>query len=1389
MADTANIYTVAITNGTGTTISNGVNVKYVIVAQPVDVFVATGTSASFTVKTSTVATSYLWFKNGSKMDPAIFPTYTNLSVALNDSGSYTVRVGYNGGTCMSSAAYLKVENLPIITSQPQAQVLCDTTIKSATFSLTNAASQSTLTYQWYKNGTAITGAKSSSYTANNLKMADTANTYYAILKNSIGTTTSNTVGFKYIILSQPQPTSLYVATGTSASFTVKASSIVTGYLWYRNGSKMDPAIFPTYNNASVALNDSGSYTVKVSYLGGSCMSNAATLKVENRPIITMQPQAQVLCDTTIKSTTFTLANAASQSSLTYQWYKNGAAITGATANSYTASNLTLADTSNTYYAVLTNGIGSTTSNSVGFKYLIISQPANLYVIAGTTSTFNVHASSVATSYQWFWNNNKIDKAITATYINLITAQADSGSYTVKVYYNNNNNFCTSTAAMLTVDAPPVVIAQPQIAQLCNATFTSATFNVTAKSPYSAMTYQWLKNGLPIAGATASSYTATGLGFTDTTSSYSVKLTNNAGITTSNAVNAKYVIVTQPKATTVVTGNPATFTIKISGATAVQWYRSGSSINNATGQSYNIPVVNTTDSTTFTAMVTYSGGTCLSNGAKLTPATIVYSKTIGLMNTPATWGASQDGSGSSPVDFTRSEHTFVIANRDTLTSVINMTIAGTLDIKNSKLTVAPNVLLTAGRIIRTGTTGVIAGSSTSSIKLTGITNTAYAGASDLYFDAANNTIKALYTANHTVNLRSALNLTAGTIAGMLQVNSGTFNTNDFLTLKSNASGTAFVYRSLGVINGKATVEKFFPARRAYRFICSPVAANGAPSINAAWQEGATSSKDNPKPGYGTHITYGAEADGYDQNPQKSFSMYVLKNNSWTGVPPTKTTKVTDYPAYMFFVRGDRSYNIATTTSTTTPTSTILRTTGNLNQGPQPNVTVAATGYTLVANPYASLIDFDLILKTSQNLKSTARIWDPALAGIKGVGAYVTVDWTSTGYITTPPSDVKNLIPAGQGFWVQSADNKNPGILRIDESAKYLPDVYAPSYNNYRKSSNRESVQESMLEIDLSVFNEDGSTGIADGVLYHFANEYSNDVDENDVDKLKNIYENLSISNNGNLLTVERRTAPAANDTLQLNFTGQKTANYQLLFVPKSFENISVGNLYLYDKYLKTFTQLSTADTTKVTISINLADAGSKDANRFSIVGQRQLVLPVTFNSARAYAKAKTAEVEWTVASEIEVQHYEVEKSANGTTFTKAGEVKATGATAYSFNDATPFGGDSYYRVKSVDKSGKATYTKILPVTIETSVAASSFSIYPNPLTGKSFQILLNNKKAGVYTVSLVSSNGQQLFTQTINYNGGSAVYKVQLKQNLASGMYVIKATAADGSTDVIKAIVQ
>ncbi len=140
----------------------------------------------------------------------------------------------------------------------------------------------------------------------------------------------------------------------------------------------------------------------------------------------------------------------------------------------------------------------------------------------------------------------------------------------------------------------------------------------------------------------------------------------------------------------------------------------------------------------------------------------------------------------------------------------------------KVLYTPGTTLNAGRILRNGT-GTLAGSATSSLTVNGV--------SSLSFATGSQVLKNLLVAGSTSTLNTNLNITAGNAAGSVIVSTGaTLITSDSLTLKSDWNGTAIIGISGGTITGNATIERYMPARRAWRLMAAPITTANAPSIN-------------------------------------------------------------------------------------------------------------------------------------------------------------------------------------------------------------------------------------------------------------------------------------------------------------------------------------------------------------------------------------------------------------------------------------------------------------------------------------------------------------------------------------------------------------------------------
>ena len=163
-----------------------------ITTQPVSQTVSAGANVSFSVAAEgTAPLSYQWQKNGSPISGATASTLNLTNVQGTDSGNYRVVVSNAAGSAASTTAVLNVLTGPVapaITSQPASQTVV--TGGSALFGVI-ATGTAPLSYQWYKDGTLISGATSSSLSLSNVQQTD-AGGYSVVVSNAAGTATSNT---------------------------------------------------------------------------------------------------------------------------------------------------------------------------------------------------------------------------------------------------------------------------------------------------------------------------------------------------------------------------------------------------------------------------------------------------------------------------------------------------------------------------------------------------------------------------------------------------------------------------------------------------------------------------------------------------------------------------------------------------------------------------------------------------------------------------------------------------------------------------------------------------------------------------------------------------------------------------------------------------------------------------------------------------------------------------------------------------------------------------------------------------------------------------------------------------------------------------------------------
>jgi hypothetical protein len=151
---------------------------------------------------------------------------------------------------------------------------------------------------------------------------------------------------------------------------------------------------------------------------------------------------------------------------------------------------------------------------------------------------------------------------------------------------------------------------------------------------------------------------------------------------------------------------------------------------------------------------------------------------------------------------------------------------------------------------------------------------------------------------------------------------------------------------------------------------------------------------------------------------------------------------------------------------------------------------------------------------------------------------------------------------------------------------------------------------------------------------------------------------------------------------------------------------------------------------------------------------------------------TVDVQWSVAQQVNIKQYEVERSVDGRNFYSIAIVNANNNTdyTYTYNDAKPVIGVNYYRIKIIENNGKFTNTNMQSVLLQ---GKESFVMYPLPAIDK-VTIQTNKKNLLNTTATLVDLQGKII-------NSFKIISSVQVMnvQALPKGIYFLR--TADGNS--------
>ncbi|HNP22584.1 MAG TPA: T9SS type A sorting domain-containing protein [Panacibacter sp.] len=183
-----------------------------------------------------------------------------------------------------------------------------------------------------------------------------------------------------------------------------------------------------------------------------------------------------------------------------------------------------------------------------------------------------------------------------------------------------------------------------------------------------------------------------------------------------------------------------------------------------------------------------------------------------------------------------------------------------------------------------------------------------------------------------------------------------------------------------------------------------------------------------------------------------------------------------------------------------------------------------------------------------------------------------------------------------------------------------------------------------------------------------------------------------------------------------------------------------------------------------------------------------VLPIKLANFSVQPDNNHVKLVWTTATELNNDHFDVERSADAASWKTVVTVKGNGTSSNAHNyqalDINPVKGMNYYRIKQYDVNGKAYVSEIR--SLKMFAGNSSINVFPNPAK-KNINFSIVNSLADA-AVTLTNSNGKVIHHETIQNIQANINYSLKLNTQPMPGVYILH-LESKGFSESIKVVVE
>ncbi|MDA7618502.1 leucine-rich repeat protein [Verrucomicrobia bacterium] len=459
---------------------------------------------------------FQWFKNGKELNGATAPLLVLDEATTEDAGIYSLAVSNVVGESIKDVLDLRVLRPLALSEQPTTvEEMARRELVLEVF----VEGDGPLAYEWFKNGMSLGVGVEPGLRFDSLEESDSG-VYVVSVTSAISTLTSEPIELVVTPYVAPpvvtkELESQTVVVGTSLLLSVALSGEPPfSYEWVKDGEVVATTKDPFFLITTAEEEQSGSYSVQVSNLGGETPSAPALIRVLPPARIVSHP-AHVKVMQTMPFSLDVIVTGGGEHS--YRWLKDGELIPGATQATFSVDESDF-DHSGQYKVVIETELGSLESESVSVLVTplviapeIVAGPTSQKVDLGDSVSFTVVASGTEPfEYTWFHNGDPIDGANAAVLIIDSVTEQSLGKYTAEVK-NDRGIALTEVEAVLRLWQPISFLSEPTDKRIILGEELRLEVQLQGDIPF---TLHWEKDGEVLSGRYGFSLVVAGVSVDD-----------------------------------------------------------------------------------------------------------------------------------------------------------------------------------------------------------------------------------------------------------------------------------------------------------------------------------------------------------------------------------------------------------------------------------------------------------------------------------------------------------------------------------------------------------------------------------------------------------------------------------------------------------------------------------------------------------------------------------------------------------------------------------------------------------------------------------------------------------------------------------------------------------